>query len=502
MNRDRLWTLLAILLPVLGATIAPMSTVDLAYQVRAGDLMRASGTILRTDPFTFTAAGQAWLNQQWGTGVLLLFGYSAGGWAGLALLRALLIGLVVGVVFWTARRWLPVRPAAALALVAFVVGIGSLALRAQLFGIVCFVVVIALLADRRQHPRLALLVPVVVLAWANLHGSFFLGVGAAAFALLADLRQPDATRLRSASVLALSAVASVVTPFGAGSWSYALGLSTNADVARLVTEWQRTSPLTFDGALFYLTVLAAAIILAAARRREGRWPPLPSLVWLAGLVVVGAWAERGVVWWAFGAPIVLAPMLAGLVARDRPASARPEPATLRRLNLGIGVVLALAVVALQPIWRPSATLAGPAGLLTDAPVGLATALRDTGTPSDRAVVPQRWASWFEWAAPGVPVMVDSRIEVEPETAWADYLVIAGGGPGALEELARTGASLVVVDRRDQGALLHTLEASGSEWHIVAEDRDGAVFKSAQGGLLPPARLPPMQSRSRASVVPA
>src|SRR5450756_2775779 len=142
MTRDRLWTLLAVLLPVLGATIAPISTVDLAYQVRVGDLMRASGSVLRTDPLTFTAAGQAWLNQQWGAGVLLSLGYEVGGWAGLALLRTLLVGLAVGLVFWTARRWLPVRPAASLSLAAFVVGIGALALRAQLFGIVCFVLVI------------------------------------------------------------------------------------------------------------------------------------------------------------------------------------------------------------------------------------------------------------------------------------------------------------------------------------------------------------------------
>ena len=150
MTRDRLWTLLAVLIPVLGATLAPMSTVDLAYQVRVGDLMRASGSILSTDPLTFTAAGQPWLNQQWGAGLLLSVGYSIGGWAGLALLRALLVGLAVGLVFWTARRWLPVRPAALLALGAFVVGIGALALRAQLFGLVCFVLVIALLADRRD----------------------------------------------------------------------------------------------------------------------------------------------------------------------------------------------------------------------------------------------------------------------------------------------------------------------------------------------------------------
>jgi hypothetical protein len=484
-TRDRLWTLLAVLIPVLGATLAPLSTVDLAYQVRVGDLMRASGSILATDPLTFTAAGQPWLNQQWGAGVLLSLGYSVGGWAGLALLRALLVGLAVGLVFWTARRWLSVRPAALLALGAFVVGIGALALRAQLFGIVCFVLVIALLADRRARPGLAFAVPLVVLAWANLHGSFFLGVGAVALAFLADVRAPSGVRWRSAAIFVLTAAASVVTPFGAGSWSYAAGLSTNADVARLVTEWQRASPLSFAGGLFYLSVLVVAIVLVVTRRGSGRWPALPCLLWLGGLIVVGAWAERGIVWWAFGAPVALAPALAGLRAprgaAPRSTPARPEPATIRRLNLGIVLGLVALVVVLQPLWRPSATLASPAGLLTDAPVGLAAAMRAIGTPSDRAVVPQRWASWLEWAAPGIPVMVDSRIEVVPPAAWADYRVIAAGGPGTLETLGRIRASVVVVDRGEQGALLQTLEASDSGWRVVAQDADGAVLRPTSTG---------------------
>jgi hypothetical protein len=484
-TRDRLWTLLAVLIPVLGATLAPMSTVDLAYQVRVGDLMRGSGSILTTDPLTFTAAGQLWLNQQWGAGLLLSVGYSVGGWAGLALLRALLVGLAVGLVFWTARRWLSVRPAALLALGAFVVGIGALALRAQLFGIVCYVLVIALLAGRRTRPRLAFAVPLVVLAWANLHGSFFLGGGAALLALLVDLRAPSDVKRRSAAIFLLTAVASIVTPFGAGSWSYAIGLSTNSDVARLVSEWQRTSPLSFAGGLFYLSVLAVAIVLVVAKRRNGRWPALPSLFWLGALLVVGAWAERGIVWWAFGVPAVLAPTLAGLNGADvqvlRPRPARPEPPTLRRLNLGIVLVLVALVVLLQPIWRPSPTLAGPDGLLADAPAGLAAAMRDTASPADRAVVPQRWASWFEWAAPGVPVMVDSRIEVVPASAWADYLTISAGGPGTLETLARIQATLVVADRRGQGALLRALEAPGSGWRVVAEDADGALFRVAPTG---------------------
>ena len=71
MSRDRLWLALAILLPALAATIAPMSTVDLAYQVRAGELMLGSLAVLREDPFTFTAFGEPWLNQQWGAGLAL-----------------------------------------------------------------------------------------------------------------------------------------------------------------------------------------------------------------------------------------------------------------------------------------------------------------------------------------------------------------------------------------------------------------------------------------------
>ena len=87
----RLWTALAILLPALAATIAPMSAVDLAYQVRAGELMLESGTVLRADPFTFTAMGEPWLNQQWGAGVIFALVQGLLGWGGLVVLRVALV---------------------------------------------------------------------------------------------------------------------------------------------------------------------------------------------------------------------------------------------------------------------------------------------------------------------------------------------------------------------------------------------------------------------------
>jgi hypothetical protein len=471
-TRDRLWLALAILLPALAATIAPMSTVDLAYQVRAGELMLSSGAVLRTDPFTFTALGEPWLNQQWGTGVLFALVQGATGWEGLAVLRALLVAASVGLIAVGAMRWLQPRPAALLALGGFVVGIASLGLRAQLFGILLFAAVLAILAWRDRRPRLVWLIPFLVLAWANLHGSFFLGP-AAVGVVAGDVflaRRPGFRRL--ALVLAASLVASCVTPFGPEAWRYALGIATNGEITRLITEWQRTSPLTVTGALFYASVAGAValVLLARHRRLMLSWP---TLAWLVALAFLGAYAERGVAWWAFGAPVALAPTAAALLGPAR--TPREEPRALRRLNVAVVFVLGLAVIAVQPLWRGGDSLVGPTGLLRDAPAGLARALRGLASKSDRVVVPQPWASWFEWAAPGVPVMVDSRVEVVPASVWADYLVIAAGGPGALTKLARIEATVVVVDPATQPALYIALGTTGSGWRLAYEGEDGAIF---------------------------
>ena len=86
----QLWVFLAIALPVLAALIASLSAIDLAYQVRAGQLMLDRGSILMTDPFTFTVGGSRWVDQQWASQVLLAGVFGVAGWPGLAVLRAIL----------------------------------------------------------------------------------------------------------------------------------------------------------------------------------------------------------------------------------------------------------------------------------------------------------------------------------------------------------------------------------------------------------------------------
>jgi len=437
MSLARVWFVVALALPALVALLVPLPAVDLAYQVRTGDIILATGAIPRTDTFTFTVFGQAWTDQQWlSQGLLVLVGRLRG--AGL-------------------------RTASVLALLAFLISAPALALRPQLFAIVVFAALLALVAGRDRHPRLYLVVPLLVVVWANLHGSFVLAPLLLGYAWLEDVVRHRPWRA-SLAVLLAGTAATCVTPFGPGVWAYAAGIGADPVITGRVSEWQRTTPLSVTGALFYVSVAAVAAVGWRGRARLV-WP---DAVWLAGLALIGVWAVRGAAWWPAGAILVASAALA--IPEGAVTSVRPVPPGARRLNALVAAALVLAVIVALPWWRPADPLTGRTGLLAYAPSGLAAWVRANAAPGARVFVPQVWGSWFEWAAPGQLYFVDSRFELFPADVWADNDAIAAGGVGAAVVLSRRQVTVVVL-------------ATGSTppagpWTVVYTDPDGQVLSSA------------------------
>ena len=472
MTFTRLWAVLAVLLPVLGTLIANLSSVDLAYHLRAGEQILSGGGIPRTDTWTFTAAGSPWLDQQWGAQTILAAVYHVAGWTGLVILRAALVGLLFGLLFLTCRlRGADIRRAAWLTLAAFLVSAVALALRPQLFGMVLLAATLVIVAGRHRWPRLLWLVPIIVVAWANLHGSFFLGPVVVGLAWLEDLhdRQPAAWRTLAVGVVA--AVAAVVNPFGPDVWGYAVGLSTNSEVTARITEWQPTSLRIVPGMLFFGSALAVAILLA---RRPGAvsWP---TLAWLGVFFIIGAYAIRGVAWWPFGAAYAIAGLLGG-AASEATAPARTSRGS-PRINAAIVAALIVVGIILLPIWRPTDPgLRAPVGVVGHAPPGVTAALRNIARPGDRLFNPQPWGSWFEFALPDVPVALDSRIEVFPPQVWDDYAAVTDGVVGWEAILDRWGVTIVVVPADDE-AFVERLRNAG--WNAAYADED-AVILTADG----------------------
>ena len=118
--------------------------------------------------------------------------------------------------------------------------------------------------------------------------------------------------------------------FGPQVWAYAIGLSTNAEVTRRITEWQPTTVRTVPGMLFFGSV--ALVVLLLVRRRES--PSWPLLLGLAAFAVLGAYAIRGVAWWPLGAVSLVAPLIAAtpshVPGREAPRGlVRPRLARVR-----------------------------------------------------------------------------------------------------------------------------------------------------------------------------
>jgi hypothetical protein len=541
-SRSTLWRFLPIALPMVAALLAAMPSVDLTFQLRAGAEMLASGSIPSVDTWTFTAAGTPWLDQQWGSQLVLQLVFGALGWTGLALLRAVLVGLAFGLLLATVRRRAPNLGAIAsalLVLAAFLVAIDTLALRAQLFAIVLFSATLFVLADRSRHPRAVWLIPVFALAWANLHGTFLFAPALCGLAWFADLYDEAAAgaragvgtrpgagaaggggagagsggerRRRSGLELhrmllvgLVATAATLINPFGPAVWGYVANLTSNPTIASRVSEWQPPSPLTVPGALTWLSVIAigalvvlrlrttwAAAAPASGPKRRGAFRATGSIPWpgLLTLLLFGGFAllsGRGAAWWPFVAVFVIAPWLASSPRSDAAATARttrPEPALLRRLNATIAAALVVAAVALLPVWRPVGAASVPAGTLSYAPQGIVHGISRISCEQSGATGiwnPQAWGSWLEFAAPCRVYAVDSRIELFSATTWADVDLVTNGAPGWDEVLKEHRVSTVVTNHAtDQG--LETQLRASTDWSEVYSDADGSIWGSAAGG---------------------
>lgn len=509
----QVWSVLAWALPALAALLAVMPAVDLAYQLRAGGEILDSRAIPTVDTWTFTVPGTAWTDQQWGAQVLLAVAYRLGGWTGLALLRAGLVALTC----WLLARLVAIRAPrlgamgrTLLVLAAFTVMATALALRPQLFAIPLFVLTLVLLADRSGHPRGIWAIPVITLAWANLHGSFplvFVLLGLGLLGELLDRRDP-----RPLGVVTLASVAAtLLNPFGLGVWGYVLRISTNSTIASRVSEWRPPSLTDPAGAVFWLSIVAVVGFLALRAWRRRRMDPseplrklLPGsvgLLTLVGFGLFGAITGRGIAWWPPAALFVLAPLIAALAAERRPGQApsgQARPARRARRNSALLGVMLVAGIALLPLWRPVGPAGVPLGTLSHAPQGIASFLDAriapepncphttfSGCPGEaewRTPIwaPQVWGSWLELAVPQALVPLDSRIELYPDSLWrvsdsiATSGLIAGGGPSCSDLPRRCDIAYWVTQAGVDGPIEAALRAS-PRWQLLYSDADGSVW---------------------------
>lgn len=331
---------------------------DTWWHLATGRWVLEHGLVPGHDVFSFATADAPWVAYSWlpATGMYLV--HAAGGAAALVLVKALLVSAAFLLAFAMAVRarihpWL-----AALALtVAAPVARFQFRERPQIlmFGLVALFFWLLAEPGAERRWRTWIVLGLAQVLWANVHGSFFLGIALAGALFTERLLQAAWARIRrtsaaadgslalAAGLLAVVVLASFATPYGAGLVAQTLGDMTALSVSRSFVneEFKPLAPGSHPG--FVALACATALSFVAAGRRPR---PYTAFAFL-GLALLAFGSVRFAAIAAFVFAFVLAlnlqPALergvAALAARGRAPSAGGASAALAAL-LGIFVALA------------------------------------------------------------------------------------------------------------------------------------------------------------------
>lgn len=460
-----------------------LNHTDLWGHLNFGRWIVTHGSLPAADPFRSDSTGH-FVNIPWLAQVLGYACHQTLGLEGLVLAHAGLVALTALVLIFAVRaRGVDLGWGAAAAVAAYVLALPIVGtIRPQLFGMLGFALTlygVALLPSRRS---VLVWLPVVFALWANLHGSFPMGLlvlgcyalGATWSALAAN-SHPFAGRLARRAWLALfvALVAVCLNPAGLKLLGVVTGFSGNANLEG-ISEWRPMVLKSLSGVLFYGSLVLTALLL----RRSPRRTSATEILLLLAFGLIASTAIRMLIWWALVLPWVVAPHVAARWPRRAQPEETEDPAAgLRRL------LLTLAAIGLT-VWLAPPTHALCTGhardaeriLSTDTPKALADWMCQEKIHG-RLYAPMDWADYLIWRTAGaVQPLVHSHVHLVSPSVWQDFLAIDRGVENWPTIAARHGLDYLVVSRRRHAKLARSA-AETEHWPIPYNDPQAVVFAS-------------------------
>lgn len=149
---------------------------DTYWHVRVGGWMIDHLHVLNHDVFSYTFAGHPWATHEWLAEIIMASAYRAGGWVGVMLLFSATFGLSGYLLARGVARWLGgLGQAVSLVLAFLVIGPTVLARPHLLMLPILVGWTLEMLAAREQGRAPRWWIALLMVAWANLHGSFVFG---------------------------------------------------------------------------------------------------------------------------------------------------------------------------------------------------------------------------------------------------------------------------------------------------------------------------------------
>ena len=375
---------------------------DTYWQIAVGRWILDHGALPRVDIYSFTKAGEPWISTSWLAQILLAKAYEWAGWSGPVVLTA----LASAVTFALLAHYLSTRVGEKYALLVSIAALtlttAHLLARPHVLVLPVMLVWVRglIAASEARRPPSLLLLPLITL-WANLHGSFVLGLALIAPIALDALWNAERTArtalaLRWIGFGVVALAASCATPYGWDAILAARRILDLGELLHLIDEWR---PADFS----HVTPLEVALLggLGAALFWRIRLSP-PRILLLLGFIHMALSHVRNIEVLALLAPLVVVTPLASQLAV--PAARAGKAGVMLALAISSAAILALSgwAVAAGARYSPPATASEQAAV---------DALR--AHHAGRVLNDMSFAGFL--ISRGVPVFIDGRAELYGET---------------------------------------------------------------------------------------
>jgi hypothetical protein len=458
------------------ATRIPTDT-DTWWHIRSGQYMLSNG-IIYADPFSFTKAGEPWINHSWGSQIILYAVWQLAGNTGLAIYTATLATIGMWFVYRICSGNVYLRA------FAIVVGAATAAVfwspRPQMISFLLSTVVLYLLhMHKRQKIDRLWYIPVIMGLWGNLHAGFSIGfillLGSIAGEILGHIFNPQGEHIVSWAgvrklvlVTVISIGAIVVNPYGFQMLAVPFQTIGIGALQNFIQEWN--SPNFHERQTWpFIFLLFSLLGAVGASKKRLNWT---DYMLCTGTAFMGLLAGRNIAVFAVVATPVLTYHLndvlteRGWIVR----SAKQVTPRMARMNaLLVGLVVLGALLKVLLVLNPTLVNAEQRKIL---PIDAVTHLKSASL-SGPIFNSYNWGGYLIFALPDMPIFVDGRTDLYgDEFLTQDYRKIATGESGWQTGLDRFGVNLVIMEK-DSG-LAQSLSAT-SGWKLDYEDDLAVVY---------------------------
>ncbi len=455
---------------------------DFWHHLARGQAISERGELVNTDLYTFTVPGKPFQDANWLTQVLYYRLFSYGGLDLVQFVNSVTLAVVMILVVWMSwRKSASALTAGALGVFAFLGLWQLLIIRPQTFSLLLFVLVYAALEGAIRRPWWLLLPPVLLGVWANMHGGFPIGLVLVGCYVLASACEgwwsEGWTFLGSARFLSFLAclgacvLATLINPYGWKVYEY-VGVTSSVPSSRRIDEWLPPGMDQLVGKIWVLSVLALLVLFALPRRR----PNIREVCLVLCFFPLACSSVRMVNWWLLVCAPIAARLLAGALPAHWTASTESEKPTR---GDAVSVAVILIVCAASIPWLDSYN---PALILTHRNHRTESDLEDVAAqlrerPGDGRIFSRfEWGEYLGWAlSPRYKVFMDGRLEIFPDTVWADFTAVTRGRADWEAILARYEVDCLLLDISGiHGDLLPLVEQSPN-WVRAGESGDVLLY---------------------------